>query len=347
MRFINLILILNFALFTLVSQAADALLKPQSLKPGDTVALISSGFRVSEAMDVEYATERLKALGLKVIYGKAILEQTGYFAGTDEARAQEINEMFANPKVKAIFELRGGWGSARLLDKLDYNLIKQHPKIIIGFSDITALLLAINHQTHLITFHGPMGSMPWPKMTTEYLKKVLFDGEQVTFTNPQFTSAELANHSNDIIQTEDRIQVINPGIARGRIIGGNLTVLTSLIGSRYLPKNWQGKILFIEEVDEDVYKIDRMMEQLKLAGILDQISGFVFGLCTQCSAKTPYGSYRLQEVLKQYIQPLHIPAWYGALIGHHPKMFTIPEGALVEINAEQGSIHMLESAVKG
>ncbi len=314
-------------------------IKPAPLKKGDTVALISSGFRVNTAQDVQFATERLHALGLNVIYGKTILQQTGYFAGTNQARATDINNMFANPKVKAIIELRGGWGSARTLKYLNFPLIKKHPKIFMGFSDITSLLLAIHKKTGLITFHGPMAAaFPWTHYTVNYLEEILFAGNAITMRNPIIKS-------DDLTHTIARIQTIRPGIATGKILGGNLTVLVSMLGSPYLP-SFKHKILFVEDTGEDVYQIDRMLTQLQTAGILKQISGFIFGQCTGCTAKVAYGSYRLQEVLKQHILPLHIPAWNGAMIGHQANMFTIGEGEKVRIDANKGTITMLEPAVK-
>ncbi|WP_422409636.1 MULTISPECIES: S66 peptidase family protein [unclassified Endozoicomonas] len=313
-------------------------IKPAPLNKGDTVALISSGFRVNTAQDVQFATERLEALGLSVIYGKTIFQQTGYFAGTDQARAADINDMFANPKVKAIIELRGGWGSARILEYLDFPLIKKHPKIFMGFSDITTLLLAIHQKTGLITFHGPMAAAyPWTQYTVNYLKKILFEGNAITMSNPIIKS-------DDLTRTVARIQTIRPGIATGEILGGNLSVLVSMLGSPYLP-SFKNKILFLEDTGEDVYQIDRMLTQLQTVGILKEISGFIFGQCINCNAKVPYGSYRLQEVLKQHISPLNIPAWNGAMIGHQASIFTIGEGVKVRIDASKGTMTMLEPAV--
>ena len=314
-------------------------IKPMHLQKGDTAALISSGFRVNTTQDVQFATERLQALGLKVIYGKSILHQTGYFAGSDKQRAADVNAMFANPNVKAIIELRGGWGSARILKYLNFPMIQRNPKIFMGFSDITSLLLAIHEKTGLITFHGPMaGAFPWTHYTVNYLKKILFTGKAITMTNPIVKSDDLAI-------TTDRIQTIHSGVVSGEILGGNLTVLVSMLGSPYLP-SFKNKILFVEDTGEDVYQIDRMLTQLQTAGVLKQISGFIFGQCTGCTAKVSYGSYRLQQVLQQHIAPLGIPAWNGAMIGHLANIFTIGEGEKVRINASKGTITMLQSAVK-
>lgn len=324
-----------------VAQSAPTPLKPPALNPGDTVGLIASASPVDDPSLIQHATERLQALGLKVKYGKSLFNHEGYLAGSDEQRAADLNAMFADPTIKAIIQLRGGWGSNRILELLDYDAIKQHPKIIMGYSDITALLIAIQAKTGLITFHGPMPSTPWPAFTTQYVRDILFAGKSITFNN-------IAPTEDDLIATQNRIQTIHAGTTTGQLIGGNLTVLTSMVGSRYLP-DWHGKILFVEDTGEDIYRIDRMLTQLKLAGVLNQISGFIFGKCTDCSygkeAKS-YGSLTLMQVIDKHIKPLNIPAWYGAMIGHEDLIFTIPEGVNVKIDATNGTIAMLESAVK-
>lgn len=322
----------------------DAIL-PAKLQQGDTVALVASGFRVPDEETIQFAAERIEALGLKVKYGNSLHQKNTYYSGTDSQRAQDLNQMFADKTVKAIFEIRGGWGSNRVLPYLDFNLIKKNPKIILGFSDITSLLLAINAKTNLVTFHGTMGVESWPAFTVDYLKRVLMQGEAVTFANPISIDQD-----KDIIQTDNRITTITGGTAEGKLLGGNLSTLNSMLGSSYLP-NWRGNILFIEDVDENYYQIDRMLEQLKLAGVLNKISGFIFGQCVGCSAgnnsstSTVIGSANLEQILNHYIKPLGIPAWSGAMIGHMPKMFTLPEGLPVKIDADKGTIQMLEPAV--
>ncbi len=318
-----------------------ALQKPKALNQGDTVAIISSGFRILQDMDAQCALERLNALGLKTRLGQAVLQQYGYLAGTDEERAADINQLFADPEVKAIIQLRGGFGSARLLELLDYKMIAQHPKIFMGMSDTTALLLALHQQTGLVTFHGPNAGRPWPAYTQEFVKALLFEGKALTYLNPE-------HKSDDLIATEDRIQVITPGRAQGRLIGGNLTVLTSIIGSPYLPQMKEA-ILFLEEINEPPYKIDRMFTQLKLAGILTGLRGVIVGKFTHSQPNNPgasYGSLRVMEVLNDHLKPLQIPAWYGAMISHETRMFTLPIGVTVEIDATLGSIKLLESGVR-
>jgi len=160
--------------------------------------------------------------------------------------------------------------------------------------------------------------------------------------------SNLDEEEDDLIHTKNRIITIRKGKATGKLLGGSLTLLTSMIGSKYLPK-FNGVILFVEDVDEDIYRVDRMLTQLKTSGILDRIAGFIFGKCVNYGPSTgssTYGSLTLQQVLEHHIFPLNIPAWYGSMIGHEDKIFTIPEGSLVTIDAEKGTIDMIEPAVK-
>ena len=305
-------------------------IKPPALNSGDTVAITSPAGAVWDNTQVESFTTILKSFGFNVIHGKTLTEKFGYFAGTDELRANEINELFANKNVKGIFCMKGGWGCARILDKIDYSLIEKNPKVIIGFSDITALLIAITTKTGLITFHGPVGNSGWNDFTKSVFMNVTMK------TNP-FTFPENPT-------TENAVVTINPGKATGELVGGNLTVLSSLIGSNYLP-DWKNKILFLEEVKEEPYSIDRMLTQLKLSGVLNSINGLVFGKCAKCLAEEPLKSFTFQEVLTQHIQPLGIPAFYGAMIGHIENKLTLPIGIKANIDAEKGTITLAENSV--
>jgi muramoyltetrapeptide carboxypeptidase len=311
-----------------IAQSPLGNLKPPRLKIGDTVGLISPA-SIIEPQDIEDAQEALQKLGLQIKTGTHILDRYGYLAGKDIDRAQDINIMFADKSVQAIIAMRGGWGCNRILPLLNYPLISKNPKILMGYSDITSLLLAINARSQLITFHGAVATSTWNQFTVDYLKRILFDGELVTM-------------ENNLIPIEE-IETITPGKARGKLIGGNLSVVSSMIGSSYLP-SWRKNILFLEDIGEDIYRIDRMLTQLKNAGILNQISGFIFGQCTNCKVDDQ-PAFTLIEVLQQHIRPLGIPAWYGSMIGHIADKFTIPVGALVEIDADYGRIEMLESAV--
>ncbi len=305
-------------------------IKPQALKSGDTIAITSPAGAVWDNSQVETFTAILKGFGFNVIHGKTLTEKFGYFAGTDELRANELNELFANKLVKGIFCMKGGWGCARLLDKIDYALIEKNPKVFIGFSDITALLIAITAKTGLITFHGPVGNSGWNDFTKSIFMNVVMTAKALQFPeNPTVENASV---------------IITPGKATGELVGGNLTVITSIIGSGYLP-DWKNKLLFLEEVKEEPYSIDRMLTQLKLCGALNSISGFVFGKCAKCLAEEPLKSFTFHEVLLQHIQPLGIPAFYGAMIGHIENKLTIPLGIKASIDSEKGTISLNENAV--
>jgi muramoyltetrapeptide carboxypeptidase len=309
-------------------RSRNTVIKPPHLRLGDTVGLISPAGMV-DTEDVEQARQVLTNLGLKVKLGKHILDRYGYLAGKDIDRAADVNNMFADKSVTAIIAMRGGWGCNRILPLLKYPLIRAHPKIIMGYSDITSLLLAINARSRIVTFHGPVATSSWNQFTLDYLQPILFQGKILTMENP--------------LTTEIRRRIINPGKAVGKLVGGNLSVLCAMVGSPYLP-SWHRRILFVEDIGEDIYRIDRMLTQLKNAGILSQLSGFIFAQCTRCSMGDE-PSLTLMEVLHNHIQPLGIPAWYAAMIGHIPNKFTIPIGVDVEIDANQGTIRMLESAV--
>ncbi|MBE9094312.1 LD-carboxypeptidase [Tychonema sp. LEGE 07203] len=305
----------------------QTIIKPPRLQVGDTVALINPA-AFSYEKEIQPFFKVMDNLGLKVKLGEHFYDRYGYLAGKDADRAADVNSAFADNSVQAIFTGMGGWGCNRILPLLDYNIIRNNPKIIMGFSDITALLLAIYAKTNIVTFHGPLGVSSWSPFTVNYVKKVLFEGGSVTMQNSQSVP----------------FQTIGRGTARGKLIGGNLSVIAAMVGSAYLPE-WDKSILFVEEVGEEVYRIDRMLTQLKLAGILDRISGFIFGQCTKCDAEKPQESLTLAQVLSHHIRPLKVPAWYGSMVGHIREQFTLPIGKEVEIDANAGTIKLLESAV--
>jgi muramoyltetrapeptide carboxypeptidase len=306
----------------------NTIIKPPHLQLGDTVGLIAPAGIVT-AKDIEETKQAFATLGLNVKLGAHVLDRYGYLAGKDSDRAKDINTMFADNSVKGIIAIRGGWGCNRILPLLNYPLIRSHPKIIMGYSDITSLLLAITARSRVVTFHGPVSTSTWNEFTVGYLKRILFQAEAVTMQN--------------LNTSEGQVKVISPGRAKGKLVGGNLSVLAAMVGSSYLPSCYK-KILFVEDIGEDIYRIDRMLTQLKNAGIMNSISGFIFGQCTNC-ALGDEPSFSLMQVLQQHIRPLSIPAWYGSMIGHIKDKFTIPLGVDVEIDANAGTIKMLESSV--
>lgn len=320
--------------------APYAPLKPKRLQPGDTVGLVAPATAIFQDVEQDIARESLEALGLKVVIGQHMRDRHGYLAGEDQARAEDINRFFADKSISAVLPIRGGWGSARVLPHLDFDTIKRNPKVLMGFSDITALHNSIQAKTGLITFHGPNGGGRWDAWSVDYMKRVLFNGEAVTMENPKTVSDR-----NSLTQIENRTRTITPGKARGRIMGGNLTVLTAILGSPYVP-DYSGAILFVEDVQEDFYRIDRMLTSLKLAGVLSKVKGVIFGTCSQCGpGNNNYGALTLEEILTDHVKSLGVPAWQGAMIGHDQPQWTIPFGLDVEIDASACTITMAEPGV--
>lgn len=316
-----------------------SVLKPSRLRPEDTVGIVSPAGATFRAEDLDIVMDAVRGLGLIPQPMPHVLEQYGYLAGRDRERAADVNQCFADPTIAAVLPIRGDWGCARILPYLDYDTIRQNPKIIVGFSDLTALLWGITAQTDLVTFHGPNGLTSWKPDQTTAFRQVLFDGQMMTFENP------IAAEDRDrLMQTRLRVNTITPGRSRGKLYGGNLSVLSGIVGSPYIP-DLTGAILFLEDIGESIYRIDRMLTQLKLAGLLDQLAGFVFGQCTNCGPSGGYGALTLETVLQDHIQPLGIPAWSNAAIGHIEPIQTLPLGTEVEIDASAGTITMLESAI--
>jgi len=271
-----------------------------------------------------------------VKFGAHAFAQYGYLAGNDTERASDVMTMFSDPTVKFIVANRGGYGTTRILDMLDYDVIKANPKPIMGYSDMTGLINAIHTKTGMVTFHGPMGIDDWTDgqsiWNLKYVRDVILNAKQPVYENlPQYASSPYT---------------ITSGKARGRLIGGNLSLFSAMIGSNYLPSNiTNGTILFLEDVNEDPYQMDRMLTSLHLGGLLNNISGFVFGICTGCAPPDP--GFTLQQVLEARFQPLGVPAFAGAMFGHDlTAQFTLPVGVEVEIDADQGTITLLEPAVE-
>jgi muramoyltetrapeptide carboxypeptidase len=313
------------------------LIKPRRLQPGDTIGLVNPSAAIYERQPYELATETLQALGFKVKEGGHLRARRGQFAGTDVQRAADLNAMFADPGVQGILALTGGSGANRILPLLDYAQMRRTPKVLAGFSDITALLNAVQARTGLATFHAPVGVSEWNEFSVRHFRAVLVEAQATTFRNPQ-DKGELP------APKEDRILTIRPGTARGPLLGGNLAVLSSICGSPYLPA-FDGAILFLEEINEYIYRVDRMLSTLKLAGVLDRLAGVVIGQFTNCNPGEGFGTLTLDEVFDDYFGPLNVPVYRGALIGHIRRKFTLPLGVPAEIDAGAGTIRLLEAAV--
>jgi muramoyltetrapeptide carboxypeptidase len=304
---------------------------------GDVVGLVAPASANFLSADIEMAQDVARALGLEPRLGAHVRDRHGYLAGKDPDRAADVNAFFADPAVRGLLAIRGGWGCARLLPHLDWWTIRGNPKVVAGYSDITGLHCGLSAQGGLVSFHAPTALDRWPPFSVEHFRRVAFDGEALTMANAPGSEERL-------VQREGRTRTIAPGRARGRLVGGNLTVLSALVGSPYLP-SFDGAVLFLEDVREDIYRVDRMLTQLRLAGLLGRIRGFVFGSCSRCEPGEGYGSLTLEEVLDEHVRPLGIPAYEGAMIGHQERQFTVPVGVEVEVDTGAGTITMLEPAV--
>ena len=331
--------LLPFAGMGSASAASVARRLPVPLAKGDTIGLVSPSSATDDSFNLQLAREAMEALGFRVKTGAHYDARRGHLAGTDAQRAGDLNAMFADKAVKAIVCTRGGSGAARLLPLLDYDSIGRNPKVLLGYSDITALHCAIQAKTGLVTFHGQIGSGSWNKFNVDQFQRVLLDRELVEYRNKREAGDELVPRQN-------RTLTIRGGKARGELLGGNLTVLTALAGSPFLP-DFSGKILFLEDVGEAPYRVDRMFSTLKLMGALDKVAGVIFGECTDCKPGDGYGSLTLEQILDDYITPLKIPAYRGAMIGHLREQFIVPVGGKVELDADAGTFRLLEPVFQG
>ncbi|KEQ51721.1 Peptidase U61 LD-carboxypeptidase A precursor [Sphingobium chlorophenolicum] len=319
--------------------SSAGVVKPPRLRPGDMVGLVEPAGFTDDAFDLDLVKETIVAMGLVPQPARHLAERYGYLAGTDADRAADINAMFADPQVRAIFAVRGGWGCARVLPFLDFAKIRANPKLLIGFSDITALHLAFAARAGFVTIHGPNAASSWPRFSWDAFRAVAFDGATPLLANPE-------GHEDRLVQRSGRIRTFSGGKASGRLLGGNLTVLSTLMGTPWVP-DFDGAILFMEDVSEQPYRIDRMLTQLSLAGVLGKVAGVVFGQCTDCGPSGPsYGGFTLSEVLQQHLGKLGVPAFQGALFGHVGSQFSLPVGCRAEIDADAGTIRLLEPAVR-
>lgn len=312
--------------------------RPARLRPGDRVALVAPATVTYDRDDMMIGVENLQALGLKVRIGNHVLARYGYFAGRDAQRAEDINRAFGDNEIAGIVALRGGWGAARTLPHLDFATIAANPKVLLGYSDITTLLNALLARSNLVGFHGPNGSSQWSDFSTRGVRSVLFEGQTPLMRNPKLRDDTLAVREN-------RIQTIVPGRARGRLVGGNLTLFSGLAGTPYLP-DVSGALVFLEEVGEYIYRCDRMLTQLALAGVFEKAAGVILGGFTGCGISPDrFGTFSLNDVFGQHLGALGKPVFSGAMIGHVAHKRTIPIGVTAEMDADSGTIELLEPAV--
>ena len=315
------------------------MLRPKQLKKGDTLGLIAPASGAWENEDIHIAAETVASLGFRVKEGKSLYDRKGYLAGTDQDRADDLNRMFADQSVHGVIALRGGYGSPRILPYLDYELIRANPKALIGYSDITALLHAIFTKSGLIAFHGPIASQSFTPYTLAAFKKILMTPSAPISLGepPPFEATE------GVVERENRLVKIVPGKARGRLMGGNLSLMVKMLGTPYEP-DFRDKILVIEDVGEKPYRIDGMLTHLWLSGKLKQVAGIALGKFTDCEPDGPM-SLSLETIFKERFQELRVPTLRGLMFGHIRDQATFPVGALAELNVDAGTLTLLETAV--
>lgn len=310
------------------------LVKPKKLSNGDLIGIISPASSPDDLEKINKGVKYLESLGYKTVVGKNVGKYHGYLAGSDKERLTDLHNMFANKEVKAVICVRGGYGTPRLLDKIDYNLIKKNPKVFVGYSDITALSMAFLKKAGLVTFAGPMLAVDLGEETDSY-------------TEENFWKMVTNNKAAGRIETpdDDKLYCLNKGNASGKVIGGNLALLSSLVGTDYMP-SFKDKILFLEEVGENPYRIDRLLNQLKLAKVFKEISGIVLGAFTECNESDPQKrTLTLGEVIEDYFHQLKIPVIYNFPHGHIKAKVTLPFGINAKINASRCFVEFTEPAV--
>lgn len=310
-------------------------IKPPKLNKGDVIGLVTPASTPDLLTKIQDSIKYLEGLGYRVKLGKNVGKQYGYLGGLDEERLSDLHEMFSDKKIKAIISIRGGYGTMRLLDKINYNLIKKNPKILVGYSDITALQLAIYTKTGLITFSGPMAAVDLANDVDSFTEEIFW---RMITSNKKI--GKVKNPDNEKICT------LTKGIANGRLLGGNLSLLGSLLGTPYLPK-FDKSILFLEDVEEKPYRVDRYFAQIKLAKIFDKMSGLILGNFTDCEETDPSKkSLTLNEVVYEYFSKMKKPIIYNVIYGHIKSKNTMPIGVKARINATKGEFEILESGVR-
>lgn len=312
---------------------------PKRLHPGDTIGLVAPASAPADPKAVDLAVAALEKMGFKAKLARNARKRLGFLAGTDRERADDLMQMFADRTVKGIFCIRGGYGTSRLLPLLDYQLVRKNPKVFVGFSDITSLHCAFLKKSDLLTFHGPMAAShlaykKYPKFSRESFLKIL--------TEPAPFGGICRGYAGKTVS------IVRRGRVSGRLLGGNLSLLCALMGTPWQP-SFRGKILFLEDVDEKPYRLDRMLTHLLNAGILRQVAGIAVGVCHGCDdpdAKTaPEYRQTAEDVLKERLSTLKIPVVMGLPFGHVPHNATLPVGGPATLDAEKGDLLLTAPSV--
>lgn len=320
------------------------LIRPRHLAPGDTIGLVSPASAPPDPKAIDRGVAVLEGLGFKCKLAPNVRRRWGYLAGSDRERAGDLMRLFTDRKVNAIVCVRGGYGTARLLARLDYDAIRAHPKIFVGYSDVTSLHCAFLTKAKLVSFHGPM-------LNSDFIHADLPDFTLQSFLNalaePQAGSAAVRGVRQGY--RRQTVKVLRAGMAQGQLMGGNLSLLCTLIGTPWQP-DFRGRILFFEDLGEPPYRFDRMLTYLLNCGLLQQAAGIAIGLNADCADPKAKGSaeYRqtLEDVLEDRLLPLKVPVVSGLPFGHVPHNATLPIGVHATLDARRGDLILAESGVR-
>jgi len=309
-------------------------IKPKVLKKGDLIGLVAPASTPSSEEKVNQSIKYLEQLGYRVKLGESVYKIFGYLAGTDKERAKDFNDMVKDRKIKAIFALRGGYGTPRILSMIDYTSLRKNPKIIVGYSDITALQLAVFRKTGLITFSGPMPAIDMCNGMDSYTEEHFW--RCLTSIN------RIGLLSNPVNKP---LRILRPGIARGHLLGGTISLLVSLLSTPFQPQ-LSNSILVIEDIDEAPHRVDRMLAQLYNAGVLQKLSALVYGKFINCipsDLSVPH--LTLEQIQKDYAKKVCCPVASDFQYGHVTPKLTIPLGVKAMLDTKRKCIEVLESAV--
>lgn len=311
-------------------KSGSDILLARRLERGDTIG-IAAPASIETLENIENGIARLKSLGFKIKKGKHILDKWGYFSGTDEDRAKDIMDMFEDREVKLILCIRGGYGSMRLLPFIDFNMVRKNPKLFVGYSDITVLMNSFYERAGLITFHGPMLSSNLYVMDTleSFLISVMEGYKEYSIANP----VNVPMRSN------------TDKIAEGEIVGGNLSMICSTLGTPY-EINTKNKLLLLEDIEEPPYKVDRMLTQLGLSGKLGSCAGIILGQFTNCEGEPKENYFTLEQVMENRILSFRKPTIMNVMCGHDNPKLTLPIGAKARLNCKAARIDILEAVCR-
>jgi len=305
------------------------MIKPKRLKAGDTIGVVAPAGSV-DLSELTQGVERLKGMGFRVKLGGSVTKRFRYLAGTDRERAEDLNRMVSDPEVSAIVCARGGYGTARIIPYLNQGVIAQHPKILVGSSDVTLLLNYIRQRFEWVTFHGPMVAPNFGKqpsmLTDTWFRKILVEA-----------------HGQGPIVVEG-VKGLSGGQAQGPMVGGCLTMLCNSLGTPYEIQT-DGTLLLIEDIDEAPYRVDRMLTQLKAASKFRNVRGVIFGKMPGCQPPT-HSSYVLEDVIRDLLADQEFPILYGFPTGHGGEQVTLPIGIPLRIDGEAATVALLEPAVQ-